>query len=109
MPRRKWGRPAALVTSARRVGASDEFAVQTYASLGPSFAVADFIQGQFNVWSALQATHLMQRELAGITVIALEKVRLAYLICAGCFGRNSHEDATANLAHGGRQSPGGGK
>ena len=88
MPRRKWGRPAALVTSARRVGASDEVAVQTYASLGPSCAVAEFIQGQLNVWSASQATHLMQRELAGITVIALEKVRLAYLICAGCFGRN---------------------
>ena len=52
----KVGTSPALVTSARRVKASDEFAVQTHASLGPSCAVADFSQGQLDVWSASQAT-----------------------------------------------------
>lgn len=90
--------PAALASSARRVKASYEFAVQTHASLGPSCAVADFSGGQLNVWSASQATHSMQSELATITGLAPEKVRLVYLDGAGCYGRNGHEDATADAA-----------
>ena len=90
--------PAALASSARRVKASYEFAVQTHASLGPSCAVADFRGGQLNVWSASQATHSMQSELATITGLAPEKVRLVYLDGAGCYGRNGHEDATADAA-----------
>ncbi len=90
--------PAALAGSPRRVKASYEFAVQTHASLGPSCAVADFSQGQLNVWSASQATHSMQSELATITGLAPEKVRLVYLDGAGCYGRNGHEDATADAA-----------
>ena len=90
--------PAALASSTRRVKASYEFAVQTHASLGPSCAVADFSGGQLNVWSASQATHSMQSELATITGLAPEKVRLVYLDGAGCYGRNGHEDATADAA-----------
>ncbi len=90
--------PAALASSTRRVKASYEFAVQTHASLGPSCAVADFSGGQLNVWSASQATHSMQSELATITGLAPEKVRLLYLDGAGCYGRNGHEDATADAA-----------
>ena len=87
-----------MASSARRVKASYEFAVQTHASLGPSCAVADFSGGQLNVWSASQATHSMQSELATITGLAPEKVRLVYLDGAGCYGRNGHEDATADAA-----------
>ena len=90
--------PAVLATSARRVKASYEFAVQTHASLGPSCAVADFSKGQLNVWSASQATHSMQSELAAITGLPQEKVRLVYLDGSGCYGRNGHEDATADAA-----------
>ena len=90
--------PAALATSTRRVKASYEFAVQTHASLGPSCAVADFTNGQLNVWSASQATHSMQTELAAITGLPQDKVRLVYLDGAGCYGRNGHEDATADAA-----------
>ena len=90
--------PAALATSVRRVKASYEFAVQTHASLGPSCAVADFSKGQLNVWSASQATHSMQSELATITGLPQEKVRLVYLDGSGCYGRNGHEDATADAA-----------
>ena len=90
--------PAALATSTRRVKASYEFAVQTHASLGPSCAVADFTNGQLNVWSASQATHSMQTELAAITGLPQDKVRLVYLDGSGCYGRNGHEDATADAA-----------
>ena len=90
--------PAALVTSARRVKASYEFAVQTHASIGPSCAVADFKGGNLVVWSPSQATHSMQSELAAITGLAQDKVRLVYLDGSGCYGRNGHEDATADAA-----------
>ena len=90
--------PAALASSARRVKASYEFAVQTHASIGPSCAVADFSAGKLTVWSPSQATHSMQSELASVTGVALDKVRLLYVDGSGCYGRNGHEDATADAA-----------
>ena len=89
---------AVLATSTKRVKASYEFAVQTHASIGPSCAVADFAGGQLTVWSPSQATHSMQTELASVTGVALEKIRLLYVDGSGCYGRNGHEDATADAA-----------
>lgn len=90
--------PAALASSARRIQASYEFAVQTHASIGPSCAVADFKNGSLVVWSPSQATHSMQSELAAITGLPVDKVRLLYVDGSGCYGRNGHEDATADAA-----------
>lgn len=90
--------PATLAASAKRVKATYDFAVQTHASLGPSCAVADFQGGQLTVWSPSQATHSMQTELSGITGIAEKNIRLLYLDGSGCYGRNGHEDATADAA-----------
>ena len=90
--------PAALASSARRIKASYEFAVQTHASIGPSCAVADFKNGALVVWSPSQATHSMQSELAAITGLPVEKIRLLYVDGSGCYGRNGHEDATADAA-----------
>ena len=90
--------PAALAASSKRVKASYEFAVQTHASIGPSCAVADFSGGNLAVWSPSQATHSMQSELAAVTGVALDKIRLIYVDGSGCYGRNGHEDATADAA-----------
>ncbi len=90
--------PAALASSVRKVKASYEFAVQTHASIGPSCAVADFSAGKLVVWSPSQATHSMQSELASITGLPMESIRLLYLDGSGCYGRNGHEDATADAA-----------
>ncbi len=90
--------PVALAASAKRVKASYEFAVQTHASIGPSCAVADFKDGQLTVWTPSQATHSMQTELAAITGLPADKIRLLYLDGSGCYGRNGHEDATADAA-----------
>ena len=90
--------PAALTASAERVKASYEFAVQTHASIGPSCAVADYKDGKLVVWSPSQATHSLQSELAGITGVPFEKVRVIYLDGSGCYGRNGHEDASADAA-----------
>ncbi len=89
---------AGLSASAKRIKASYEFAVQTHASLGPSCAVADFKDGKLLVWSASQATHSMMDELAGITGVPRDAIRVVYCEGSGCYGRNGHEDATADAA-----------
>jgi CO/xanthine dehydrogenase Mo-binding subunit len=87
-----------LNTGAKNIKASYNFAVQTHASIGPSCAVADYKDGKLTVWSASQATHSMQHELSVITGLPKESIRLVYLDGSGCYGRNGHEDATADAA-----------
>jgi len=87
-----------LNSGAKNIKASYNFAVQTHASLGPSCAVADYKDGKLTVWSASQATHSMQHELSVITGLPKESIRLVYLDGSGCYGRNGHEDATADAA-----------
>ena len=87
-----------LNAGAKNIKASYNFAVQTHASIGPSCAVADYKDGKLTVWSASQATHSMQHELSVITRLPKESIRLIYLDGSGCYGRNGHEDATADAA-----------
>ena len=88
----------AITNPARKVKARYDFAVQTHASMGPSCAVADFQGGQLTVWSASQATHSLVTEIAPIVGLAPEKIRIVYLEGSGCYGRNGHEDASADAA-----------
>jgi CO/xanthine dehydrogenase Mo-binding subunit len=88
----------ALKNAAKSIKASYHFAVQTHASIGPSCAVAQYENGQLVVWSASQATHSMQHELSVITRLPFDRIRLVYLDGSGCYGRNGHEDASADAA-----------
>ena len=90
--------PAALAQAARRIKASYQFSTQTHASIGPSCALADYKDGKLTLWSASQATHSMQDEIAAVTRLPREAIRLVYLEGSGCYGRNGHEDATADAA-----------
>ena len=90
--------PAALAAAPRKLSASYEFAIQTHASIGPSCAVADFKDGRLTVWSPTQGPHPVVHEIAEVTGLAKENVRLIYADGSGCFGRNGHEDATADAA-----------
>ncbi len=87
-----------LAGASRRVKARYDFAVQTHASLGPSCAVADYQDGRLTVWSASQATHSLLDELAPIVGVPKDRIRIVYLDGAGCYGRNGHEDASADAA-----------
>lgn len=89
---------AALAGGAKRIKATYNFAVQTHASSGPSCAVADFRDGKMTLWSASQSTHSMQDEIATLTKLPKDSIRLVYLDGSGCYGRNGHEDATADAA-----------
>lgn len=89
---------AALAAAPRRVKARYDFAVQTHASMGPSCAVADFRDGRLTVWSASQATHSLVTEIAPIVGLPPDRIRIVYLEGSGCYGRNGHEDASADAA-----------
>ena len=89
---------ASVSLAPRKLKARYDFAVQTHASMGPSCAVADFKDGKLTVWSASQATHSLVTEIAPIVGLAPEKVRIVYLEGSGCYGRNGHEDASADAA-----------
>ncbi len=89
---------AALAAAPTRVRARYDFSVQTHASIGPSCSVADFRDGRLTVWSASQATHSLVDELAPIVGLPKDRIRVVYLDGSGCYGRNGHEDASADAA-----------
>ena len=83
---------------AKTVAASFNFAIHTHGSLGPSCAVAEFVDDKLTVWSASQQTHLLRRQIATMLGMKPEDVRCVYLEGSGCYGRNGHEDAAADAA-----------
>ncbi len=87
-----------LEGAAKRVKATYDFAVQTHATIGPSCAVADFKDGKLTVWTSSQATHSMQHELAVVTGLARDAIRLTFVEGADCYGRNGTEDAAVDAA-----------
>ncbi len=89
---------AALAAAPTRLKATYDFAPHTHGSIGPACAVADFKDGRCTVWSASQATHSLQSELASVLGIPKAQVRLMYLDGAGCYGRNGHEDCSGDAA-----------
>ncbi|MBX9811600.1 MAG: molybdopterin-dependent oxidoreductase [Burkholderiales bacterium] len=88
----------ALGQAAKKLKATYEFAIQSHASMGPACAVADFRDGRCTIWSPSQATHSLQSEVASVLGVQKANVRLMYLDGSGCYGRNGHEDCTADAA-----------
>jgi nicotinate dehydrogenase subunit B len=89
---------AALQGAARRLRATYDFAIHTHGSIGPSCAVAQFVDGALTCWTASQSTHSLRGQLATMLGIPVEAVRCIYVDGAGCYGRNGHEDAAADAA-----------
>jgi CO/xanthine dehydrogenase Mo-binding subunit len=71
---------------------------QTHGSIGPSCAIAQYRDGSMTLWSATQGPHLTRKQVAALLKLPEDKVRLIYVEGAGCYGRNGHEDATADAA-----------
>jgi CO/xanthine dehydrogenase Mo-binding subunit len=84
--------------NAKIVSASYDFAIHTHGSIGPSCAVAEFVDGQLTVWTASQQTHLLRKQLALMLGMKPDDVRCVYIEGSGCYGRNGHEDAAADAA-----------
>jgi nicotinate dehydrogenase subunit B len=89
----------ALATpGARMHKATYTWPAQTHGSIGPSCAIARYKDGNLTLWSATQAPHATRKQVAAMLKLEQDKVRLIYVEGAGCYGRNGHEDATADAA-----------
>ena len=84
------------IKAAKKLSATYDFAIHTHGSIGPSCAVAEVKDGKVTVWTASQATHLLQKQLALMLGIKDPEVRCIYIDGSGCYGRNGHEDAAAD-------------
>jgi CO/xanthine dehydrogenase Mo-binding subunit len=77
---------------------------QLHASIGPSCAVAEWhadAQGQglsATVWAGTQNPHVLRADLAKLTGLPDTAIDVVRLEASGCYGRNGHEDATADAA-----------
>jgi CO/xanthine dehydrogenase Mo-binding subunit len=82
----------------KKIAATYDFAIHTHGSIGPSCAVAEYVDGKLTSWSASQQTHLLKKQMANMLGMKPEDVRCIYIEGAGCYGRNGHEDAAADAA-----------
>ncbi len=82
----------------KTVRATYDFAIHTHGSIGPSCAVAEWVDGKLTCWTASQQTHLLRRQLSLMFAIPPEDLRCIYVDGSGCYGRNGHEDAAADAA-----------
>lgn len=85
-----------LKSAAKSLKASYEYPVQTHGSIGPSCSVAHVTKDHALIWSASQSPHWTQRQIAKMLGFKPEQVRILYVEGSGCYGRNGHEDATAD-------------
>ena len=98
VPSRVGSSRAALDAAPRKLQATYDFAIHTHGSIGPSCAVARFVDGKLPCWTASQATHDLRKQLAAMLAVSDADVRCIYVEGAGCYGRNGHEDAAADAA-----------
>ncbi|MDP2005164.1 MAG: molybdopterin-dependent oxidoreductase [Rubrivivax sp.] len=89
---------AAFQQATKTLKATYEFPIHSHASLGPACAVAKAEGGKIEIWSPSQATHSLQSEVGLLVGVPKASVRLHYIDGSGCYGRNGHEDCTADAA-----------
>jgi CO/xanthine dehydrogenase Mo-binding subunit len=63
-----------------------------HASIGPSCAVAGLVDNVWTVWSHTQGPYPLRGDLAKVTGIPLERVRVIHAQGAGCYGHNGADD-----------------
>ena len=79
---------------------------QMHASIGPSCAVAWWLQGcdaqtpqvQLRVWAGTQNPHVLRADLAMLCGVNDPEVEVVRMEAAGCYGRNGADDVAADAA-----------
>ena len=86
----------ALRGAARQVSATFFWPNQSHGSIGPSCAIADVRDGGVTIWSGSQGPHGLKQNIAKVFGFPAEKVHVAYLDSAGCYGSNGNDDVAAD-------------
>jgi CO/xanthine dehydrogenase Mo-binding subunit len=72
--------------------------LQAHAAIGPSCAVAQWLDGTLKVWSHTQAPYPLRKDLANAFSLDEAKVVVTHMEGAGCYGHNGADDATLDAA-----------
>ncbi|WGS27428.1 molybdopterin cofactor-binding domain-containing protein [Bradyrhizobium sp. ISRA464] len=79
---------------------------QSHGSIGPSCAVAHFVDGTMTVWTHTQGVYPDRQAIAEMLGLPPESVRLIHTEGSGCYGHNGADDAAADAALIARALPG---
>jgi CO/xanthine dehydrogenase Mo-binding subunit len=77
-----------------------------HASLGPSAAVAQLIDGKLTVWTHSQGVYPLRAALAQVLGMPEEDIRAIHMDGPGCYGHNGADDAALDAALLARALPG---
>ena len=72
---------------------------QMHGSIGPSCAVAHYVDERLTVWSHAQGMFPLQDAMAELLNLPKEKVRCIHVEGSGCYGHNGADDAAADAAY----------
>jgi nicotinate dehydrogenase subunit B len=98
------GDPSA--TGAKTLEATYTRPYQAHGSIGPSCAVAQFIDRAMTVWTHTQGVYPDRQGIAEMLRMPLESVRCIHVEGSGCYGHNGADDAAADAALIARELPG---
>ena len=70
----------------------------SHGSIGPSCAVAQWVEGVMTIWTHTQGVHPDRRAIAEMLRIPQDKVRCIHVEGSGCYGHNGADDAAADAA-----------
>jgi nicotinate dehydrogenase subunit B len=79
---------------------------QMHGSIGPSCAVGQLDNDMLTVWSHAQGMFPLQKSIAEMLRMPVERVRCIHMEGAGCYGHNGADDAGADAALLARALPG---
>jgi len=90
----------------RSVGATYTRPWQLHASIGPSCALAQLVDGQYTVWTHSQGVYPLRAALAELLGVDKERIRCIHVEGSGCYGHNAADDVAADAALLARSYPG---
>ncbi|KRR30439.1 xanthine dehydrogenase family protein molybdopterin-binding subunit [Bradyrhizobium retamae] len=99
-------RSNAAVAAHRTIEATYTRPYQAHGSIGPSCAVAQFVDGAMTVWTHTQGVYPDRQGIAEMLRMPPANVRLIHVDGSGCYGHNGADDAAADAALIARALPG---
>jgi nicotinate dehydrogenase subunit B len=89
---------ATLPAGARILEATYLRPYMAHASIGPSCAVAEIVDGKLSVWTHTQGVFPLRRDLAKAMKMDLASVRCIHGEGSGCYGHNGADDVALDAA-----------
>ena len=90
---------AAIQNSAIRMQREYVWPYQLHASIGPSCAVAQWVnENQLQVWAGTQNPHVLRNDLSKLTGLVDLQIEVIRMEASGCYGRNCADDVAGDAA-----------